>query len=174
MTLAISIREGDDEDTHFILDSWLNDFRTYGHGMKHVRTDAFFAHHRPIVERTLARHGSGLRIAVATPLEASETILGYLVCSPSTAHYVYVKGPFRRFGIATRLLESLHPECKQYSYRTDTTAAINLIGKLKHLSYNPYAEELNHARSPEAEHQRRVEPSNPRESVPTQGRRQSY
>lgn len=136
--IEFSTRDGIESDLNFLLATWLKSHKHSGHGMKRVHPAAYYRHHHPLVEAILSR---GARVRVATPAGDDETILGYAVSEPGVLHYVYVKLPFRRFGIAMRLIGEMHSEVKQYSYFCDSDAAHALIRKLSHLTYNPYASE---------------------------------
>src|SRR5205085_2532795 len=71
-------------------------------GARHVPNDVFFADsgHWGVVDRCLR----GSVTLVATPEGDGDTILGWLCAAPEVLHYAYVKAPFRRLGILSRLL----------------------------------------------------------------------
>lgn len=103
--LPILLRRGIASDLAFIRNSWLRNYHEHGEGARHVPNDVFFANngHWGVVDRCL-REGQTI---VATT-EGDDSILGWacwLIRSDVAAvHYVYVKAPFRRLGIASQLL----------------------------------------------------------------------
>ena len=101
--MQINIRPATADDLPFIFNSWLKAYKHSSLFAKRIKHEVFFKYHHAVVERILAR---GATVLVATPVDDQNTILGYVVAEPldvPTLHFVYVKAPFRRFGIGRQL-----------------------------------------------------------------------
>ena len=99
----ILIRPMTPEDLDFIRPSWADSLYKEVPWRKMRRRD-FKAGHRATMARLLARKGSICLIAVAPE---GEPKYGWVLGAPGLLHYVYVRGIFRRSGVASRLLENL-------------------------------------------------------------------
>lgn len=130
--VAWALRDGVADDHNFVKQTWLKCYR-HSAFARAIRDSVFFRFHHPIVERILERPGTSVRVACLP--DAPEVILGYLVHEGGVVHWVYVKGAFRRLGIASRLAENLPPD---FSFTHRTTEAEPLLRKYPHATYNPY------------------------------------
>lgn len=138
--LHIDIREARPEDEAVIFSTWLKSFR-YGEDPKTPCEDAiFFGYHRPLILRIIER--AGTQVAVATLPDDTKTVLGWAVAEPpSVLHYVYVKAPFRRLRVASRLLGRLGVDLSkpcQYSHRTKFLVQAAASARWPRLTFNPY------------------------------------
>lgn len=102
--LPIAVRLARASDLAFIRNSWLRNYHEHGH-LSHVPNDVFFADagHWGVVDRCLRSNA----VLVATPEGDDDSILGWVCAGPDALHYAYVKAPFRRLGILSRLLGSV-------------------------------------------------------------------
>lgn len=113
--LPLSLRAFRDTDRRFIVHSWLKSF-----GGSRVATlvepDAYYRDYRKLIERALSRS----RVLVACQPDDDDAIIGWTVVEPRNdrmlVHYVYVKHPFRRFGVAKTLLAPLIDKPATYTH----------------------------------------------------------
>ncbi len=140
-------------EENFIYNSWLHSYRS-SQFARPIESKTYYAFHHAIIERLLARTTTNVLIAAhsATP----DVILGYLVLeTPShmplncatmpVAHFLYVKQPFRRLGIAKALVAHLKPKLgafeAMYTHKTnDGEGLANSAASSEELKalYNPY------------------------------------
>lgn len=97
------IRRAEPADIPFIYSSWLKSYRT-GSGLglasgKH----AYFITYNLVIDHILEKPDA--IVWVAAKEDEPNVIWGYLVAEPTVLHYVFVKGAFRRFGVAKSLYE---------------------------------------------------------------------
>jgi hypothetical protein len=123
----IKVRQALDADLPFIFDSWLNALRPHG-SAKHILLPVYRDGQRRLMRKLVFR--SQTRVAYAA--EVPDEILGYSVVEGDTCHFVYVKGPYRRMGIATGLVKGL----KWYTHWTGAQG--RLFTAHVGLTYNPY------------------------------------
>jgi hypothetical protein len=123
MQAPIGIRPAREEDAPFILGSWINSYRDGSPDAKRIPSWFYFAHHRPLLQAILAR--PTVIPLVAHDPEEDSVIYGYLVAERGLAdrdvvHYVYVKEPWQRLKICTRLLEAaeINPRHIYYTHHT--------------------------------------------------------
>lgn len=136
----VIIRPGVVEDIRFIFNSWLKSYRD-ANAVAGVPNTLYFKGQHEVVERILAR--PGLLVLVACTPEDEKQILGYVVASETKAgtvlHWLYVKHPFRGFGIARELEKrAVHSSSSvQYSHRTKY---VDGIVKRRGYIFNPFIE----------------------------------
>lgn len=119
---VVSFRAVEPGDISFILDSWIKSYRTSPWAGV-VPNHKFFDVTHEVIEELLTR-GAVLSVACAT--HDPTRILGWACTEHVTGgvacHYVYVKDPFRRMGLATELLKrnvpQTTPDRKFYTFRT--------------------------------------------------------
>lgn len=87
-------------DGNFVFNSWLRSHRDEAE-CSFMTNDVYYARQADRVRRVLKRAG----VIVACNPEDSGQIFGFICFEPGIAHYVYVKYPFRKFGIARHLVE---------------------------------------------------------------------
>src|SRR5436309_249818 len=105
-TVAEACRPGTDADWPFVFATWLRCYRYSSAFAKPIPEEVFFRFHHAVIQRILSR-GASLRIAHLA--DEPGVILGYLVTEPGVVHFVYVKKPFRRNGIARSLFRGTDP-----------------------------------------------------------------
>lgn len=131
LTPEFSTRAGLPEDLSFVYATWLRSYRHSSAFAKKITDRVFYLAHHAAIERILAR---GATVLVCTPADSPEVILGYAVTEGTTLHFVYVKKPFRRLGIASGLLAGEGPS--MFSHWTDDWDRIRDLWP--HAEYNPY------------------------------------
>jgi hypothetical protein len=132
------IRPGQPADYPLIYNSWLKSYRD-SPTVKSVPNTPYFAGHHEIIERLLPL--SVIRVA-CDPGKPGE-IFGYAVAQDlaqgRVLHWIYVKHPFRGFGLAKALESALQNDCVPivaYSHRVKNME--RLLGD-RAWTYNPYA-----------------------------------
>lgn len=131
--MPIHIREALASDIPFIFNSWLSVMRA--ETPKDISNDIFFSNHHKLVEKALMRS----RTCVAVNPEDHNQIYGFIVGTkkPCVLHFAYVKGIFRRMGIANQLISTLfdkekEAECSQKAF------GIEFISRKIKTKFNPY------------------------------------
>lgn len=103
----IKIRSFKDEDTNFILNSWLKSFRNAPFS-KTIDDDLYYEVQKRVILHSLNHHD--VRV-ICTP-DDDQHILGYASFNEETPNiidvdYVYVKSPYRKFGLAKELIKDI-------------------------------------------------------------------
>jgi GNAT superfamily N-acetyltransferase len=133
--IEIKIRPYSSADTSFVMDSWLKSYRlnSFDNAVVSVPPSIYFAKHRNLIASAIDR----CDVLVATPSDADDTILGWACMDREVLHYVYVKERFKRWGVASRLLERL-PRYVVYTHNTRDAHRLYVSGKIKHWVHDPY------------------------------------
>lgn len=123
--LPMRIRPATENDRRFVVNSWFESYRP------HVDAgfDVFAAGHRRHMDALFAVCPPP---SVACDLEDPDTIFGWALAKGAHLHYVYVKQPFRRLGVAKALVV---PAVKWYTF--ETPAGLTLAKSLQ-LRYDPW------------------------------------
>ena len=97
--VAVLSRQGRPTDTAFVYHSWLKGSRS---SWPEMRTDDYNALQHQRIDRLL----SGAQLVILHPEGAPDVIAAWALLDggPDVAHYVHVRGEYRRMGFATRLL----------------------------------------------------------------------
>lgn len=100
---TVLIRDAGKDDWAFLVASWLQNYRRESYFAARITDVVFYAKHHKVIESIVARSKTLVSCLASDPSE----ILGVLVCeaSPPTLHWVYVKKSYRRWGIASRLIQ---------------------------------------------------------------------
>lgn len=132
----ILIRPSNSSDMPFIYSSWLKTYKFSSPFTKRIKSSIFFQKHHDLIEDAVNR---GMEIFVACPKDGEETIIGYMAIErdKNAINFVYIKDPFRGFGIARLLYEESQLEPGEvffthWCYSLD--AEIDKSGFI----YNPY------------------------------------
>lgn len=123
------IRLANGNDLPFIYATWLESYRYDSHFGKSHRNNIFFEDYRKVTDLLLQNSD----VFVAASTDDPDIIYGYLVKEqPNTLHYVFVKGPFRRWGIAKALFFAAFGaiENRPVYYTHKTYTAMPVIDKL--------------------------------------------
>lgn len=118
---AIGLRPARVGDLPFVFNSWLESYKAYPLALGVPKAKYFADQHALITE--LLRRGECLM--AVNPADDTH-LLGYVVHEPArrVVHYVYVKHPLRREGIARHLLSAIHAEGCTYTHHTPAGAQI--------------------------------------------------
>lgn len=139
--IDVAIRPMFKEDEPFILSSWLKSYRHGSFFAKRIRDHIFYKYHHAMATAILHRPSASVYVA-ADPQDLG-VIFGYLVVEKfgekSVFHFAYVKAPFRRFGIATKLLAASEIDPNQAYASHQTVDSEFILTKFPDLTYCPYA-----------------------------------
>ena len=127
--MSLKIIKGDERHHNFILNSWLNGY--YAQSKVRPSKDIFFKEHQALIKKCLERSS----ILVAVFEEDEDTFFGYLVHNKSVVHWMSVKTPYQKRGIATALVNELGKSHLEFSHYTP---AVGFFRKFN-LSFNPYS-----------------------------------
>lgn len=130
------------DDIAYITSTWMNSYRSnnqFPHEMKHR---IYSAEHNRIINSIL----SDAKVLVACDPVAEDNILGYLVSSGKVMdldiiHYIYIKAPFQKFGVAKNLIETAKTSEKVvYTHKNQKASWIadKLLKNYDEVNYNPY------------------------------------
>lgn len=144
--VPVTYRSPTPDDEGFIYNSWLKSLHDPDNGSpwaKMIRAQVFYANHKKVIAKILSEAG----VLLACNPECTEQILGYGVYQPTSGkvavlHYLYVKHPYRRLGIATGLFRTmLHLAEHDTMFPVVASHATSAWWHLKdkwNLIYNPY------------------------------------
>tara|TARA_R110002126_G_scaffold287977_1_gene441119 strand:- start:310 stop:711 length:402 start_codon:yes stop_codon:yes gene_type:complete len=123
------------DDMNFILNSWLKSYKD-SVICENIPANIYYEEHKKTVETHIANSS----IIMAVNPEDPDQIFGYCVYeAPMTLHYMYVKYPFRKFGIGKDLyLEAGSPTIVSHLPRDYKT-----LKKKYGLIYTPYIKDTN-------------------------------
>lgn len=134
--IELSIRFAYDKDLPFIFATWLHSYKHSSYFAKKISGPVFFRAHHEVIEDILARDTA--TAIVANPKDDPDLILGFFVYEPGIAHYVYVKGSFRDFGISRALAEHSKLNLEECSFTHWCFDTDWILEKHPKLIYNPY------------------------------------
>lgn len=125
-TAKFNIREATGNDLPFIYATWLESYRYDSNFGKSHRNTIFFEDYRKVVDLLL----STSQVFVAVAENDPDIIYGYLVSEGNqTLHYVFTKGPFRRWGIADALFDHAFKNKSPVEYTHKTYSIMPIIDK---------------------------------------------
>jgi hypothetical protein len=128
--MSLKIIKGDERHHNFILNSWLNGY--YSQSKVRPSREVFFKEHQALIKKCLISSS----ILVAVFEEDEDTFFGYLVHHKSVIHWVSVKTPYQKSGIASALINKLGGDHFEF---THYTPAVGFFSKKLNLSFNPYS-----------------------------------
>lgn len=131
--VGVALRAGQAADHALVYATWLRSFRKLSDFAKPVPSEIYYAAQHDRIERLLSR--GNLELAVLPGDDV--TALGYVVTEGPVLHWLYVKGPWRRLGVAGRLLAG--KAIREFSHLTFDFDYI--AKKRKDWKYNPFAAE---------------------------------
>src|SRR4051812_7809003 len=104
-SLSFVIRKGTESDWPMVADAWANSHRASSRATKLSEPGLFFKHHHRLINSVLLDLETEIRIAA--PPDDDFTVYGFAVLQRGLIHMVYVKKPFRRLGLARKLLSGI-------------------------------------------------------------------
>lgn len=117
--LQFQIRDAEPEDSPFYFMAWLRSYREHSDVARKMDERIYFKWQQKVIERLLRR----ARLLIAYNPDDSDQHYGF-ICYESSAfipilHYIYVKKPFRKLGIAGELLSLMGKQSFVYTHETD-------------------------------------------------------
>jgi len=127
-------------DANFILNSWLKSFAAHRESIfkQYISVEKYFKCHHSVIINLLQESD----VLVATPNDDTNLIYGWIcykeLDNSLILHYIDVKFAFRRFGIATALINQLSHKPVSVSHLTGAGAAL-LTNLNRPVLVDPYA-----------------------------------
>lgn len=135
MKVDIYIRESDSSDTNFIINSWIKSYRVV---MEDVEAPIYYKNQEKLIRRLMDK--SKCYMAV-NPHDLYQ-IYGYIMFDNldeiGILHYIYVKNPYRRFGIGGDLFNMIDFDKKYPCIATHNTRYLGHVKNKWNITYNPY------------------------------------
>jgi hypothetical protein len=128
MTVPV-IRAATEADTHFIHSSWFSSL--WSSWAKGRISRAVYEREQP---KRIKRLLYASEVTVAYFPEVPDEVLGWACIQGESLHFAYVKGIYRKMGIARGLVEG---RAKCYTQRVEAKEGRALMSALS-LEYNPY------------------------------------
>jgi hypothetical protein len=117
-------------DVNFILNSMLQGMRDYN-ATQNINCYNFFDNAKQLILDLLAESDC----VIVCDSEETDVIYAYCIFDIKTIHYVYVKHPLRRNGIANNLVAiCLHGDAEYYTIQSKMA----YLAQKKNLKYNPF------------------------------------
>lgn len=138
--MKFNIREFRDEDTNFVISTWLRSFYSNQTGYKEP-SKVFFHEHQKQIKKLW--NDKKLFCYLAVSPEDEDIILGFAVFGIDyTLHYVCVKEVYKRLGVARALLNMFYKNRSEIitSHWTKDCAHLNKIYKLNYNRYRFYTQ----------------------------------
>lgn len=140
----IAFSEATPDHKAFIFHSWLSSFRD-SDAAKRVRKNIYYNYQTERIGRCIA----GGHVIVCHERDDPSHIYGWacyqnVMDTVTCLHYVFVKKPFRRYGIATELIEACKEDARSILYyshsnsRPHTRYLTPWLEKKLGFNYNPY------------------------------------
>lgn len=124
-------------DIPFVFNSWLKSYRESPQVVG-VPNTVFYDKFHQVIEQILPKSV----VIVAHDPEDQSIIYGYVVAEYTgrdlVFHWVYVKHPFRNFGLAKALEQEILTIAHQSVYYTPRTRTIDSIMKSRNYTYDPF------------------------------------
>lgn len=135
----LKIRGLEDQDTDYILASWLRHYHNNSYFCKKIKKDVYYPRHEKIIKRILAHPAT--EVHVACNKDIPEVILSYLVLERAekpTLHFTYTKDAFRNIGLANELVKFAKIDPNQCYFTHWTYTFDDLVHKYPGIIYDPY------------------------------------
>jgi len=132
------IDKSDEAAQSFIYSTWLKSFRDKNISKEHpklIHPHVYMINQHKVVERLLRDESVDVYAAI-NPDDESH-IFGYLVASPTTLHYIYVRLKLQNFGIGRSLFNHWNNNLNDSYLYTHLTLSWERFNKGKG-TYNPY------------------------------------
>jgi len=138
--LPIKYRPMMESDTSFIYSSWLKSYRNSPFA-QHMVNDVYYDNYKLAIKEVLERPTT--QVIMACNVDDPDQIFGYVVLEAvgeaKLLHYVYVKYPNRKLGIAKTMLQVAIPEFGQeYTVTSHASHNFSKLANRFMLVYNPF------------------------------------
>lgn len=135
--LPIRLRLANDEDIPFIFNSWLKSYRN-SYFAKNISNTIFYSEHHKLLEKVINQS----KIVVACKEDEPDQIYGWICAGKTegifTLHYIYVKHPFRSFGVGKALLNAFEHDTESAAVYTHHTKVAEKLAAKYNMIYHPY------------------------------------
>ena len=137
----VQIRKATKDDVNFVFSVWLRSYKHDSPVTKNIFSDIFYQYHQRHLDQILSNPQT--QVLVAVDKQDPSLIFGFFAFRPiqKVLDYVYIKKPFRRFGIGRALLsvadETLQFDGWQTSHLTYAILDV-LTAKQRSIPFNPY------------------------------------
>lgn len=115
-----------ESDLNMLLSDWLKSYRR-SEFARDMTNAVYFRGHEPLVKSALSRS----QVICAVNPEDPWHVFGWICFEPSSLpvlHYLYVKEPFRNYGIGAALLLHLGSETFAFTHKTESFARFSKQG----------------------------------------------
>lgn len=133
----VYVREHNEKDIPFIYKSWLVNFRDSNNLEALIDKQIYFDSHKKIIDKILEQS----TCLIAANPDDEDQIFGYVIFDNykklQILHYVYVKAPYRRLGIAS-LLKKLAFKLPHAIVTSHHTRMSMVLRDKWNLVFNPY------------------------------------
>lgn len=149
MSLGLAFRDAVDADQGLVLDSWLASFRN-AHAAGLIAMADWRAVMGPQIVKLLRRPGVRVVVAYVPSEPPGADAVGWVAVEsrarqPPLVLYVYVRHPYRRLGLARRLLERAGVTVdREWHYACKTGVVTKLQPKLGRGKWTPLAARYPH------------------------------
>lgn len=133
MTL-MQLRDAEASDISFIYDSFMKSYKADGPLGKITTKRVFFQEFPQVIDRIL----STSKVQIMCLSEEPKIIVGYIIFQPQLIHYIFVKEPFRRNGIAKTLKSHALGLNDSFTYTHITHHVKKLLTKYPDALFNPF------------------------------------
>lgn len=123
-------RPMEESDKPFVFSSWLRSYQQ-SRDVCGVIAPVYYKEQHYIIERLLLRP---IDVVVLASEEDPATVIGWMASSQTWLHYLYIKYPFRRMGLA----KSLVGDPERWSCYTHRTPVLNRLKLPPKWDFNPY------------------------------------
>jgi GNAT superfamily N-acetyltransferase len=105
--LHFSVRPATDRDLPFIYDAWKRSYRAaIAHTLRGRRAQAFLNLIQRRIDTMMTLPDAA--VVVAVHADDENALIGFAAGSLDVLHYVYVKAPYRRQGVAMELIRTIY------------------------------------------------------------------
>lgn len=144
---ALAFREALDADRPLVLDSWLSSFRN-AHAAGLIAMADWRAVMGPQITRMLRRPGVVVVIAYSPGEELGADVIGWAAVEardpmPPLVLYVYVRHPYRRLGVARRLIVRAGVDLEREWHYAAKTSVVSKLA-LRRAKWTPLAARYPH------------------------------
>lgn len=138
MKADIIIRQANEEDLPFILNSWLISYYAGSELDEKIDSAIYYCEQTKLIEEILSQPAYN-KVFVASLPDHPRQILGWVCYAEhqDAIHYIYVKHTYRRFGIATLLFKHCSIDDSP-EWATHYTRISKILLPKWNLKYNPY------------------------------------
>ena len=135
--LPIDLRIGTVDDAPFVFNSWLKSFRSSTFA-KQISNTIYYHDHHIVIEKLLKNND----VIIACSKSDPNQLYGFICAGQTdgifTLHYIYVKHPFRRMGIAKALFNAFEHDPSHASIYTHRTKAAEKLQDRYNMVHHPY------------------------------------